>query len=126
MSGNLSDSDYIAALNRDLMMERARAEAAEAEVIRLREVAPDESLTDEANALIVEELLRGSPLERALATALHGLEHYANESSWINDREYRVFPGYHARAVALVAIERARAERDGERGGGDATIDTVE
>lgn len=87
------------------------------------EVFPDAPLTPEANALLVNELLRGSPLERAYAEALRGLEHYADEGNWLNHREYRGFPGYHARAVALVALERAKAERDGETSG--ANIDTV-
>jgi hypothetical protein len=80
-------------------------------------------LTDEANEVLVDEFLHGSPLERAYAEALRGLEHYADEMNWINHREYRGFPGYHARAVALVAIERAKAERNGETSG--ANLDTV-
>lgn len=93
-----------------------------AEVIELID-GSDDPLTDEANALIVNELLRGSPLERAYAEAMRGLEHYASEGAWLNYREYRGFPGRHAASVALVAIERATAERNGETSG--ASVDTV-
>jgi len=33
------------------------------------------------------------------------VEHYASEDAWLNDREYRGFPGFHARAVALNALD---------------------
>lgn len=35
----------------------------------------------------------------------HALAHYADARNWINEREFRGFPGHHAAAVAVNALE---------------------
>jgi hypothetical protein len=68
----MSDGDYIAGLNRDLMRERARAEDAEAEAGRLREALQD----------IADDL--GNPGDPAWRRAMEvlGLDADAAERAW--------------------------------------------
>lgn len=76
---NISDDDYIAALNRDLMRERARAEEAEAENEQLRK-----TLITAMVKLHVHVIHAGTTFEEE-AAKLAGVELSPSYYEWGND-----------------------------------------
>jgi hypothetical protein len=89
--------------------ESRRKEHPDLQLVReaLRQLAPFGSSAEIADAYEQKGLAalarleaRLARLEEALEKATVGLWRYADSHQWLNEREYRVFPGFHANVEA--------------------------